>query len=1117
MRKLILLIFTLILGASASWADDIIVTLNDQTDLADITDASTSETTATHKYGVYSGSTTADTPYYTTFTSNWTSGLEGVTVSTTSKILKPTYVPSSYSDYQHVMAIFYDRTDNTTVHTFTISAPSGYKIKSYSFYAISTSDGGGFTVNGNTVRGASEPKTISANVNATTADFTVKRNTNNNASTLCIPRFTVTLEKIFPFTYTVNDDKGTFYSGSTVKESGYGNKWLSKDTDAQLALTTNSGNNNMVINVKLNSPKEDVATPFRIHTDTYNLAVPFGYIITGWSITGYTNYTSVASTIKGTTISTNSASPTTVSASSLISRTASFAVSTASPWITVNSMTVTIAKDSKTYIDDLSNLSNTKSYIIYGERGCWNTASADATSMTYVGTNDINKDDTKQQIALISGTQGRIYAYSVTAGKFLNGSATNGNPIGLSDTPEPIYISSTGNSNYPWFFSFTDDKSAQNINISSSALKLMTNSTLDEGNRWCICEANTSYSVPAAATSAISTYETEYASVTYKLKYNGNVVATVEHPEEAVGTTVSASTLFGAFSEPEYASYDTPDVTTIAANTTEVNINITWTGPFDISTSYAEATWYYLKLKGEYLAYSTTAPYQFYTQEDAVATADKALWAFVGDPYNGVRVMNYAAGDGTYLNMSSTVQMASGSYPQYSLCRIHKNSSGGFALENDSYYYYNNGTNLVYGNSDWRNTEAAAFSVESVTWKNVALAKLTLFATEQHMGEYFGVTETAITGTRGYINDGTIASATRANYDAIVEYLYGTVALSVEKPTTGYYRIYNATRGRYLGTDDGTPKTLDSNTSASTIVRLVYDDVNKKYKIQMQGKELVTNAWNKAMSLSDSGTEFTAEGTAGVAAFKDGSSNYVHAGSYNASPAYKILSYSGPASDAASGWTVTDATTFSGALTNAKDNTATENSYATLCVPFAISALTGANAYMPTKDGDYIVPGSAATVSDGTLIPAGTPVILVGAKDAGTYTATIKSDTAPVASPLTSNVLTGTFTSATIDTRTTSTNYVLGFDEDNDNRIGFYHVDNENFPLSANRAYLNTSGNEVKGFMISFDVDEETAINSIENGKLKIENEAVYDLSGRRIAKPTRGLYIVNGKKVVIK
>ena len=48
-----------------------------------------------------------------------------------------------------------------------------------------------------------------------------------------------------------------------------------------------------------------------------------------------------------------------------------------------------------------------------------------------------------------------------------------------------------------------------------------------------------------------------------------------------------------------------------------------------------------------------------------------------------------------------------------------------------------------------------------------------------------------------------------------------------------------------------------------------------------------------------------------------------------------------------------------------------------------------------------------------------------------------------------------------------------------------------------------------------------TGINTIDNGQLTVGNEtdAVYDLSGRRIgAKATKkGVYIVNGKKVVIK
>ena len=49
----------------------------------------------------------------------------------------------------------------------------------------------------------------------------------------------------------------------------------------------------------------------------------------------------------------------------------------------------------------------------------------------------------------------------------------------------------------------------------------------------------------------------------------------------------------------------------------------------------------------------------------------------------------------------------------------------------------------------------------------------------------------------------------------------------------------------------------------------------------------------------------------------------------------------------------------------------------------------------------------------------------------------------------------------------------------------------------------------VKAFVFG---DEETAIKSVE---AENASEAIYDLSGRRVSKALKGLYIINGKKVV--
>ena len=83
----------------------------------------------------------------------------------------------------------------------------------------------------------------------------------------------------------------------------------------------------------------------------------------------------------------------------------------------------------------------------------------------------------------------------------------------------------------------------------------------------------------------------------------------------------------------------------------------------------------------------------------------------------------------------------------------------------------------------------------------------------------------------------------------------------------------------------------------------------------------------------------------------------------------------------------------------------------------------------------------------------------------------------------------------------------------------------KNMTIGCQRAYFQlnnglTAGdvsNGVRSFVLNFGEGETTGINSIDNGQLIMDNGAVYDLQGRRVVNPSRGLYIVNGKKVVIK
>lgn len=89
--------------------------------------------------------------------------------------------------------------------------------------------------------------------------------------------------------------------------------------------------------------------------------------------------------------------------------------------------------------------------------------------------------------------------------------------------------------------------------------------------------------------------------------------------------------------------------------------------------------------------------------------------------------------------------------------------------------------------------------------------------------------------------------------------------------------------------------------------------------------------------------------------------------------------------------------------------------------------------------------------------------------------------------------------------------------------------------LNSNKFYYSDGTVGVKGLRAWFELDavlginpdnpvkfqiyvdgEETTVEGLENGQLTMDS--VYDLGGRKVTKPQRrGLYIINGKKVVVK
>ena len=71
--------------------------------------------------------------------------------------------------------------------------------------------------------------------------------------------------------------------------------------------------------------------------------------------------------------------------------------------------------------------------------------------------------------------------------------------------------------------------------------------------------------------------------------------------------------------------------------------------------------------------------------------------------------------------------------------------------------------------------------------------------------------------------------------------------------------------------------------------------------------------------------------------------------------------------------------------------------------------------------------------------------------------------------------------------------------------------------IPANRCYLPVAKNSGAEARLSIFIDnEDTGIAVIETMR-NVANEKFYNLSGQRVMNPAQGLYIVNGKKVVLK
>ena len=180
--------------------------------------------------------------------------------------------------------------------------------------------------------------------------------------------------------------------------------------------------------------------------------------------------------------------------------------------------------------------------------------------------------------------------------------------------------------------------------------------------------------------------------------------------------------------------------------------------------------------------------------------------------------------------------------------------------------------------------------------------------------------------------------------------------------------------------------------------------------------------------------------------------------------------------------------------------TVTDAGYATFASqwPLDFTDMTDVKAYRAVVDTD--AEGKVIKFEQVTgAVPAEEGLLIKGTKGTGVNTAIPVAATAPDAIE---NVFVGTL----VDKKLAQGDYVLY-------QTAFYVVGEKEVTLPAGKAYIPKEA--AAGARIAkLDCDETTGISEM---KTMEQNSTIYNLNGVRVAQPTKGLYIVNGKKIVVK
>ena len=344
-----------------------------------------------------------------------------------------------------------------------------------------------------------------------------------------------------------------------------------------------------------------------------------------------------------------------------------------------------------------------------------------------------------------------------------------------------------------------------------------------------------------------------------------------------------------------------------------------------------------------------------------------------------------------------------------------------------------------------------------------------------------------------------VAAMNVADITAITTALTESAAtFKLNMPTAGFYRVKSmnandaAKKGKYWQSkEDATGMELAAEKdNARSIIYLGEDNSVTSYGCGY--------ALNQYAGMDAAGTEGKAWTIAENAAVAGAYALFANGNAYCLSDWTGSVTYG--QNDANAAWAIEEVTVLPVKISAA--------GYATLYAPVALTLpAEGLKAYTIVVNGEW----ATLNVIEGSVIPAETGVVLEGAE--GTYNLTVGGS----AEVISGNELLGTFAASYV----TEDAYVLGNinvaeeGQPEKKEVGFYTAKMKDGQWLNNgfKAYLPKTG---LATTLRFNFGGTTAIESVLNNGIDA-NAAIYDLSGRRVEKAVKGIYIQNGKKIIVK